>query len=316
MAVSWDFRRTLWYLLTGVGMRTRMDFAGVLCRVDCPICRQHDLWPGWHFGFNWRLFIIVMLLDGGAGRGIKESAETNNIMLLLKIVAILVFVGFRRVLSSRRTGTRNSPNGWPGILTGGSIVFFTYIGIDSWSDGGGGVQNRSGICRGNHFATLVVARRCIFAVVVVLTGLVPWQTADGRRGAGGEHAEEAAFLAVCGLGFFDGALMGMISSLLVFQLGQAGLWFAMSRERIAAEDFWAGASADFTRRIFDGGWRDCGGDSSGSAGQSERWRICRTSERLFAFLRWWGRRADLRYREPDRPRAIPLRRGTNCAGFF
>jgi APA family basic amino acid/polyamine antiporter len=50
--------------------------------------------PGWHFGFNWPAFIIVMLLTIVLVRGIRESAETNNIMVLVKIIAILVFIGF------------------------------------------------------------------------------------------------------------------------------------------------------------------------------------------------------------------------------
>ena len=41
--------------------------------------------PGWHFGFNWPAFVIVMLLTMVLVRGIKESARTNNVMVLLKI---------------------------------------------------------------------------------------------------------------------------------------------------------------------------------------------------------------------------------------
>ncbi|MGB9464997.1 MAG: amino acid permease, partial [Candidatus Acidiferrum sp.] len=50
--------------------------------------------PGWHFGFNWPAFLIVMLLTVILVRGIRESAEANNIMVFLKIVAILVFITF------------------------------------------------------------------------------------------------------------------------------------------------------------------------------------------------------------------------------
>src|SRR6201993_5390453 len=89
--------------------------------------------PGWHFGFNCPAFIIVMLLTVILVRGIRESAETNNVMVLIKIIAILAFITF----ASRFIHTSNwhpfSPNGWPGVLTGGSIVFFTYIGFDSVS---------------------------------------------------------------------------------------------------------------------------------------------------------------------------------------
>src|SRR6202007_618726 len=88
---------------------------------------------GWHFGFNWPAFIIVMLLTVLLVRGIKESARTNNLMVFLKIVAILVFVTFASKLIHPANYHPFAPNGWPGILTGGSIVFFTYIGFDSVS---------------------------------------------------------------------------------------------------------------------------------------------------------------------------------------
>ena len=56
--------------------------------------------PGWHFGFNWPAFIIVMLLTIILVRGIRESAEANNIMVALKITAIMVFVIFMSRTSS------------------------------------------------------------------------------------------------------------------------------------------------------------------------------------------------------------------------
>ena len=37
--------------------------------------------PGWHFGFNIPAFLIVMLLTVVLVRGIRESAETNNVMV-------------------------------------------------------------------------------------------------------------------------------------------------------------------------------------------------------------------------------------------
>src|ERR1700756_2636595 len=86
---------------------------------------------GWHFGFNWPAFIIVMLLTVILVRGIRESAETNNVMVLMKIIAILVFVIFASKLIHPANYHPFAPNGWPGILTGGSIVFFTFIGFGS-----------------------------------------------------------------------------------------------------------------------------------------------------------------------------------------
>ncbi len=50
--------------------------------------------PGWHFGFNIPAFLIVMLITVVLVRGIRESAEANNVMVMLKIVAILAFISF------------------------------------------------------------------------------------------------------------------------------------------------------------------------------------------------------------------------------
>ena len=111
-----------------------MDFARVSAQRACRILQGNNLYdPGWHFGFNWPAFIIVMLLTVVLVRGIRESADANNVMVLLKIVAILLFVGFGIRLIHPANWHPFSPNGWPGILTGGSIIFFTYIGFDSVS---------------------------------------------------------------------------------------------------------------------------------------------------------------------------------------
>ena len=48
--------------------------------------------PGWHFGFNIPAFLIVMFLTVILVRGIRESAETNNMMVGIKLIAILIFV--------------------------------------------------------------------------------------------------------------------------------------------------------------------------------------------------------------------------------
>src|SRR5258708_25796031 len=97
-------------------------------------------------------------------------------MVMVKISAILAFVTF----ASRLIHTSNwhpfSPNGWPGILTGGSIVFFTYIGFDSVSTAAEECKNPQRDLPRGIIATLVVCTILYIRVVVVLTGLVRWDT--------------------------------------------------------------------------------------------------------------------------------------------
>jgi APA family basic amino acid/polyamine antiporter len=192
--------------------------------------------PGWHFGFNWPAFLIVMILTFILVRGIRESAETNNIMVLLKIVAIVVFVGFGARFIHPANWHPIAPNGWPGILTGGSIIFFTYIGFDSVSTAAEETKNPQRDLPIGIIATLVICTILYIAVVVVLTGLVPWQTllddaAPVVNTLKRLHLENTRLIVLIG------ALLGMISSLLVFQLGQARVWFAMSRDRLLPDIF-------------------------------------------------------------------------------
>ncbi len=225
----------------------------------------HDIYrPGWHAGFNIPAFLIVLLLTVVLVRGIRESARTNNIMVLVKIAAILVFIFFGLSFIHPSNYVPFSPNGWSGVLAGGSIIFFTYIGFDS-------VSTASEECRCPQkdvpigiLATLVVCSILYIGVAVVLTGMVPWQTVAGDAAPvvnalkrvsllPGGHSLHWVRLAV-----LLGAIIGMISSILVFQLGQARVWFAMSRDRPAAEGVQQGASA-----IQDAGLRDLGGGFSG-----------------------------------------------------
>ncbi len=63
----------------------------------------------------------------------SESAKANNIMVVIKIAAILVFV-FAAAGAVKPDNWRPfMPNGFSGVVTGAAIVFFTYIGFDSVS---------------------------------------------------------------------------------------------------------------------------------------------------------------------------------------
>jgi basic amino acid/polyamine antiporter, APA family len=199
--------------------------------------------PGWHFGFNIPAFAVVMLLTVVLVRGIRESAETNNVMVILKIAAILAFV-FAGMHYIHPTNYHPfAPNGWSGILTGGSIIFFTYIGFDSVSTAAEEAKNPQRDLPIGIIATLVVCTLLYISVAVVLTGIVPWQrliddaapVVNSLKQIG--LTTHSVSLHRIRLAVLFGAMMGMISSLLVFQLGQARVWFAMSRDGLLPKLF-------------------------------------------------------------------------------
>jgi APA family basic amino acid/polyamine antiporter len=199
--------------------------------------------PGWHFGFNIPAFLIVMVITMVLVRGIRESASTNNLMVGLKLIAILIFIS--TVIGFIHPGNWHPfmPNGWSGVLTGGSIIFFTYIGFDSVSTAAEECNNPQRDLPIGIIATLIVCTILYVAVAICLTGLVPWQSMVGDAAPvvnalkklsvlPGGHPLHWVRLVV-----LIGALMGMISSILVYQIGQSRVWFSMSRDGLLPKVF-------------------------------------------------------------------------------
>jgi APA family basic amino acid/polyamine antiporter len=191
---------------------------------------------GWTMHFNVVGFVVVMILTVLLVRGIKESASANTFMVGVKLTAILLFV----FIASRYIRPVNwhpfMPNGWQGVMTGGAIVFFTYIGFDSVSTAAEECKNPKRDLPMGILLSLLVCTILYVSVAVVLTGIQPFQIFRG------DAAPVATALHNIGLEGLRrwvtiGALTGMISSLLVYQLGQARVWFAMSRDRLLPDAF-------------------------------------------------------------------------------
>jgi APA family basic amino acid/polyamine antiporter len=185
--------------------------------------------------FNLPGFLIVMILTIILVIGIRESAGANNFMVTVKIIAIVIFV----FAASRFIHTANwkpfMPNGWQGVLTGGAIVFFTYIGFDSVSTAAEECKHPQKDVPFGIIASLIICALLYITVALVLTGIQHWPTL--RNAAPVANALVAVGLNNVMKWVTLGALTGMISSLLVFQLGQARVWFAMSRDGLLPEVF-------------------------------------------------------------------------------
>ena len=180
--------------------------------------------------FNIPSFALVMLLTWLLVRGIRESAQANNTMVAIKIAAILIFV----FGAMRSVNTSNwhpfMPNGFQGVFTGGAIVFFTYIGFDSVSTAAEECRRPQRDLPLGIMITLVACAALYASVALVLTGIAHWSTlandapvANALKALGYNRIRLIVTL---------GALLGMTSSMLVGQYGQARIWFAMSRDRL------------------------------------------------------------------------------------
>ncbi len=185
--------------------------------------------------FNLPALIVLLIITAILVRGVRESAGTNNVMVMIKVAAILIFV----IGASRAVRTDNwqpfMPNGFSGVLTGAAIVFFTYIGFDSVSTAAEECKNPRRDLPFGIVASLIICTVLYVSVALVLTGIANWKTLANAAPVAG---------ALKALGYNSirqwvtlGALVGMASSLLVFQYGQARVWFAMSRDGLLPRAF-------------------------------------------------------------------------------
>ena len=218
MAVAVGFSAYIDSLLQGFGLHLPRQLAG-------PLFVGGQRSGAW---FNLPGFLVVMILTVVLVRGIRESAGANNLMVTVKIIAILIFI----VAASRYIHVSNwkpfMPNGWQGVMTGGAIVFFTYIGFDSVSTAAEECRNPQRDVPFGIIASLIICTTLYCSVAVVLTGIQHWQTL--RNAAPVANALEAIGLTHVERWVTVGALTGMLSSLLVYQLGQARVWYSMSRD--------------------------------------------------------------------------------------
>jgi basic amino acid/polyamine antiporter, APA family len=200
-----------------------------------------DRWstPVWEAGrwtgsyFNVPGFLIIFVLTVLLVRGVRESAKANNVMVAIKIGAILVFLVVGGMLVNPTNWRPFAPSGFGGVVTGGAIVFFTYIGFDSVSTAAEEAKDPQHDLPIGIIGSLIICTVLYVGVSIVLLGMMKYTTFISGEAA---MAPVAYALSMLGASRFSrsvivvGALTGMISSLLVFQYGQARIWYAMSRD--------------------------------------------------------------------------------------
>jgi APA family basic amino acid/polyamine antiporter len=177
---------------------------------------------------NLPAFGIVMLVTWLLLRGARESTTVNNAMVVVKLLALTLFVGAGLTAINADNYTPFAPNGFTGIHQGAAIVFFAYIGFDAISTAGEETRNPQrnlpiGILGGLAICTLIYV-----IVGAVLTGMVPYQ----QLAVADPLAEALKLTGFGSVGMIValGATVSMSAVLLVFQYGQPRIFFAMARD--------------------------------------------------------------------------------------
>jgi APA family basic amino acid/polyamine antiporter len=202
-----------------------------------PVWAEGHLTGAW---FNLPAFLVVMILTVILVRGVRESARANNVMVVVKILAIVTFLAVGAALVHPANWRPFAPSGFGGVVTGGAIIFFTYIGFDSVSTAAEEARDPQRDIPFGIIASLIVCALLYVGVALVLLGMMRYSVFGSGAAA---EAPVAYALRTLGAGLWPqtviivGALTGMLSSLLVFQYGQARIWYAMSRDGLLPKLF-------------------------------------------------------------------------------
>ncbi len=193
--------------------------------------------------FDLPAIIINLLITYLVYRGIKESRNFSNVMVILKlaIVGLVVLVGGYLVFSngltfnwmpSNEEGIRSfMPNGFSGVMMAVSGVFFAYIGFDAVSVLAEESKNPQRDLPRGMILSLVICTIVYILLTLVLTGAVHYKKFDGI-------GDPLAFIFEkenLNIGWMQilvsiVAVVAMTSVLLVFQMGQPRIWMSMSRD--------------------------------------------------------------------------------------
>ena len=186
--------------------------------------------------FNLPAVVIVALVTALLVVGIKESANVNNVIVVIKVAVVLIFIVLAaqaivpdnwRPFIPENTGNREQ-YGWTGIVAGAGVVFFAYIGFDAVSTAAQEAKNPQRDMPIGIIGSLLVCTILYIVVSGIATGVVPYRELD--------VPDPIALVADrAGLGWIStlikiGAIAGLSSVILVMMLGQSRVFYSMSHD--------------------------------------------------------------------------------------
>ena len=191
--------------------------------------------------FNLPAVIIIALVTILLVIGIKESANVNSVIVIIKVAVVLLFIdGAAHAINPANWHPFIPPQtvkdgvpvagefGWSGVFTGAAIVFFAYIGFDAVSTAAQEAKNPQKDMPIGIIGSLLICTILYILVSGIATGIMSYKDLNvpDPIAVVADHA---------GLGWMStliklGAIAGLSSVILVMLLGQSRVFYSMSRD--------------------------------------------------------------------------------------
>jgi APA family basic amino acid/polyamine antiporter len=214
--------------------------------------------------FDLPAVVIALLITIIMVKGIKESAQFNNVMVLIKVSVVLFVIVVGAFYVDPKNWIPFAPYGFGGLsifghdlitglhvtvshpvgmLAGAGMVFFAYIGFDAVSTQAEEAKNPGRDVPIGIIASLIICTLLYIAVSAVLTGMVPYGQIDINAPVSNAFAQVglpwAQFLVSLA------AIAGITSVLLVLMLSQPRILLAMARDGLLPKNFFAAVHKTF-----------------------------------------------------------------------
>src|SRR5579885_579194 len=194
-------------------------------------------WTGTGAVLNVPAMLIVAVITLLLIIGIKESANFNNAIVALKLAVILTFIGVGAAYVNRANWHPFVPLpdaagnfGWHGVFRAAGVIFFAYIGFDAVSTAAQEAKNPQRDMPMGLLGSLGLCTILYIAVSLVLTGIVPYTQLNVPAPIAVAVSNLGPSLAWLTYFIKIGAIAGLSSVILVLLLGQARIFYTMSKD--------------------------------------------------------------------------------------
>jgi APA family basic amino acid/polyamine antiporter len=182
---------------------------------------------GHAFALNLPAFLIVAVVTVLLVYGIRESCHVNSAIVVVKVAVVIFFISLGAFYVHPSNWRPFAPSGFTGVMSGAAIVFFAYIGFDAVSTTAEETRNPQRDLPIAMMASLLICTVLYMLMSGVLTGMKKYSVYLGDSAAIATAFEGKPWVQAI---VSAGALAGMTSVLLVFQLGQPRIFMAMARD--------------------------------------------------------------------------------------
>jgi APA family basic amino acid/polyamine antiporter len=197
--------------------------------------------------FNLPAVIILALVTTLLVIGIKESANVNAAIVMVKVAVVLLVIGVGGLFVVPENWRPFIPEntgqfgfyGWSGVLRGAGVIFFAYIGFDAVSTAAQESRNPQRDMPIGILGSLAICTVLYVLVSGVMVGLVPYKelgvaapmavAIDAARARAAGSAIEPV-IAVMPFLVKLGAIAGLSSVMLVMLLGQPRIFYSMAND--------------------------------------------------------------------------------------